>query len=169
MPVTKKSKKSDPAALYGKVVDAAELQAVTLVNLNFVVQPQFFEKQADVSFGYDIDVVEENYDADTGGAIAIIDCAVYASINDEKLFNCEAKYIVVYALSETCDRNAVSSFLKRVSVFACYPYFRSIVASVDWAAGTRLPPMPVHRETNSVQARVANKSATMEAERLSED
>ncbi|WP_337267871.1 protein-export chaperone SecB [Oryzifoliimicrobium ureilyticus] len=153
--MAKTKKKSEPKAAdaYARVVDHANLEAVSLVNLNFSVKPTFFTKRSEIELGYEIGVEENSYNRETGSAISVIDCSVTAVVDEEKLFDCEAKYIVLYSILEECDEDAVQSFLNRVAVFACYPYFRSVVASVDWAAGTQLPPMPVHRENNAVQAR----------------
>lgn len=148
--VKKKRPKRDHLQEYSKVVDASELQGVTLLGLTFQVNPRFFGERDDAELGYDIDAVEQKYEAEANKAIAFIECSVYATINDDRVFNCDAKYVVIYELSERCDPKAVQMFLKRVAVFACYPYFRAVVANLDWSAGTNLPPMPVHRE-------VANK------------
>ncbi len=144
--VKKKKPKKNHLEEYSKVVDASELEGVTLLGLNFEVNPRFFGERDDSELGYDIDVVEQKYEVEASKAVAFIECAVYANINDDRVFNCDAKYVVVYSLAEKCDPEAVKIFLKRVAVFACYPYFRAVVANLDWSAGTNLPPMPVHRE-----------------------
>lgn len=149
MTEAKKHDPNDPIAEYGRVVDNAELSTVSLVSLNFAVHPSYFEKQEEIQLGYEINVSEHNYNTEQGSVLAVVECSVSANVDDEPLFKCDASYVVGYALSQECDIEAVSAFVKRVGVFACYPYFRSIVANVDWAAGTHLPPMPVHREVKA--------------------
>jgi preprotein translocase subunit SecB len=137
---------NDPIAEYGKVVDSAELETISLVNLNFSVQPRYFEKQSDAELGYEINVAERHYNRERNSAMAVVECSVSASFDDDVVWHCEASYVVAYSIAQDCDTEAVTAFINRVGVFACYPYFRSMVANVDWAAGTRLPPLPVHRE-----------------------
>ncbi|HCJ70987.1 hypothetical protein [Agrobacterium pusense] len=154
----KKKPKKDMVKEYGKVVDAADLDAVHLINMAFDVRPQYFSEKESVGFGYNIDVGTHQYDVDTGVALAFIDCAVTAGIDeDDPLLTFEGHYIVSYKLSEKCDPEAVETFLKRVAVFACYPYFRAMVANLDWAASTSIPPLPVHKEQKQVAVVEKNK------------
>lgn len=146
---TKRTKrKKDHLEEYRKVVDASQLEHVMLVHLEFNVDPKFFTERENISLSYEIDVDDHSYNADLGQAAAFIDAAVVATIEEKSAFVCQAKYVVGYSLEEKCDPEAVATFLKRVAVFACYPYFRGVVANLDWAAGTNLPPLPVHREAS---------------------
>lgn len=143
----KKAKpKKDPVKEYGRVVDAADLEAVTLVSMQFDARPDYYSHKKDVSLGYSIDVSDQKYDTKNGKAFAFIDCGVEGVLGDEVTLSFAGRYIVAYGLSEKCDKEAVETFLRRVAVFACYPYFRAIVANIDWAAATGIPPMPVHKE-----------------------
>ncbi|QIO58035.1 protein-export chaperone SecB [Rhizobium leguminosarum] len=160
--VKKKKPKRDHLLEYSKVVDASELEGVTLLGLNFQVNPRFFGERDDAELGYEIDVVEQKYEVEVNKAIAFIECSVYATINDDRVFNCDAKYVVIYELAEACDPQAVKMFLKRVAVFACYPYFRAVVANLDWSAGTNLPPMPVHREGMKKRSKAISAATVVE-------
>ena len=156
----KKNKaKKDPVKEYGRVVDAAELEAVNLIHMEFDVRPRYFTERDETQLSYTIDVDSQKYDEESGNAVAFISCAVGAHVEDEALLSFEGQYVVAYKVSEKCDHTAVETFLKRVAVFACYPYFRSVVANLDWAAGTGIPPMPVHKEPK-VQAKKEVEAVT---------
>lgn len=131
---------------YNKVVAAAELGSIQLIKLEFDVSPDYHQKQSEVDLGYVITPDVSHYDLDEGFAGCVINFEVSAKHDDERLLHCEATYTVTYSIGEPCDEAAVKAFLGRVGVFACYPYFRGVFANLDWAANTRLPPLPVHRE-----------------------
>ncbi|MBB4067159.1 hypothetical protein [Gellertiella hungarica] len=159
---------------YNAVVRAAELLHVRLIDLNFDVQPELYvTAPEDRDLGYIIKVMSAHYDEESGLAACFVDAEVTAhkaiqksdldaspeeeqrvdgnheSGDDEEadpLVIAKARYSVAYGIEEKCDEEAVKMFLRRVGEFTCYPYFRSLVAQLDWAADTSLPPLPVHKE-----------------------
>ncbi|MDM9627094.1 hypothetical protein QTL95_14395 [Rhizobium sp. S152] len=152
---------------YNKVVAVAELGSIQLVKLEFDVSPDYHQKQDEVDLGYVITPEVSHYDHDEGFAGCVINFEVSAKHDDERLLRCEATYTVTYAISEPCDETAVKAFLGRVGVFACYPYFRGVFANLDWAANTRLPPLPIHRE--DLPRKTKKKSRKKLAKAMDED
>ncbi|WP_105371690.1 hypothetical protein [Neorhizobium huautlense] len=131
---------------YNKVVDAAELNGIQLVHVNFDVMSRYFDNEGSPAIGYVVKTEDTYYDVEDGFAACLVNFEVEAKDDSGVTLECSAKYTVSYRLSEACDEKAVKIFLRRVGVFACYPYFRGLFASLDWSANTRLPPLPVHKE-----------------------
>lgn len=132
---------------YNLVVDSAELVSVQLVRSNFEVKPEFFRSaDARKNLGYDAQVESVDFSPESGVAMAFLTFSVDSKKGKKKLLSSTAKYLVVYDELTECDPDAVEAFIRRVATFAAYPYFRSHFASLDWAATTRLPPLPVMRE-----------------------
>jgi hypothetical protein len=131
---------------YNKVVAAAELGAIQLVKLDFDVSPEYFVESDENQLGYVITPESSEYDPDAGIAVCAIEFQVNAMRGEAPVLQCNATYTIMYSISETCDVHAVKAFIERVGVFSCYPYFRGVFANLDWAANTRLPPLPIHKE-----------------------
>jgi preprotein translocase subunit SecB len=131
---------------YSNVVESASLGAIQLLELNFSVKPEYFRHHDAVRLSYDTDIIETEYSQEADMAVAMISCQVVARLKRKTVLSCAARYAVTYEFDADCDREAVFAFLKRVAVFACYPYFRAMMANVDWAAHTKLPVLPVLKE-----------------------
>lgn len=144
--------KFDPEA-YSRVVDQAELLKVILSKVEFDVQPRYYiaigaEDQTPKltrRFEENIDESAFYFHSDTG--LAFCEFAWKISIAEKKkqLLRCAAVYRVVYKGLEACDESAVTAFVTRVGRFACFPYFRSLVAQLGWSSDAELPPLPVLR------------------------
>lgn len=133
------------AEKYNQVVDVAELHSVQMVNLKFDVKPSFFKnKKRDLHYDGEIKYVD--FDPESGSAISLINFIVEARSGKSKSLVCKAEYIVAYNSIVGCDGEAVTTYLRRVAIFAAYPYFRSLFASLDWAASTSMPILPVMRQ-----------------------
>lgn len=139
------SKPEVSAELYNQVVDAAELSSVQMVNLKFDVKPSFF-KSKKREFHYDGSIKYIDFDAENGNAIALTNFIVEARSGKSKILVCKADYICAYNSIVDCDKAAIDTYLRRVAIFAAYPYFRSLFASLDWAASTSMPILPVMRQ-----------------------
>ncbi|WP_018690041.1 hypothetical protein [Ahrensia kielensis] len=132
---------------YNAAVDAAMLKSVQLVEINFLVKPDFFRaKSNEKKFHVVVDSVEPEYEAGNDAVVALVDFEVFIKRARTKQLTCKAKYAVVYGGFSNCEYEDVLRFIERVSTFTCYPYFRSVFANIDWAAGTHLPPLPVLKE-----------------------
>lgn len=131
---------------YNYVVKCAALDHVRLLNVKFGVEPEFFSGKEPPTLSYDVEETEAFFDAEKGVAFARVDLTVDARRSRKKTLRCNAQYLVGYSGLADCSEAAVKIFLRRVGPFSCYPYFRGLFASLDWSAGTQLPPLPIHRE-----------------------
>lgn len=143
---------------YNDVVDRAEISAVQLLNIDFDVSPRYYANERKENIiGYEVRTEESFYDQKEGFAACLVSFDVEAKDDEGPTLECKARYTVSYRISKPCDEKSVKVFLDRVGVFACYPYFRGLFANLDWAANTRLPPLPVHKE--NVTAKTKRRSA----------
>jgi hypothetical protein len=135
-------------ANYSRVVDQAELFAIRLIEVSFSVSPLNFEAENkephDFYYGVSGDSIAFDSEAGVGGIF--LSCEAGRRVGGVDLVACKAKYFVGYQGLTGCEDEAVNVFLARVGRFACYPYFRSLVSTLDWNAGTDLPTLPVLRE-----------------------
>jgi hypothetical protein len=131
---------------YNNVVSSFELSSIRLVDISFAVKEDYEPGFEGNKLSYGIEMNEHIYDTESGIAAAFVLCNLNSKTGRKNRLSCSAKYVVAYSANRECDPMAVEAYLRRVAVFACYPYFRGIVANLDWAASTRLPPLPVHRE-----------------------
>ncbi|MER9869270.1 hypothetical protein NKJ35_19195 [Mesorhizobium sp. M0136] len=131
---------------YGDVVELAQLRAVQMTNVKFDVKPEFFADEDRRGLSYTVQKGNREYLRSEQAGMAFISFKVDAKTGRKKTLICEAEYLVTYDNLVECNQEAVIAFLDRVAPFACYPYFRSLFANLDWAASTGLPPLPVHKE-----------------------
>lgn len=136
---------------YNSVVKDADLQAIQLLSIAFDVEPTFFAGGSKRKLDVKIELGESDFDEEKGAVVASVKLVVTASKAKVTALQCKAEYIVVYDNLLGRDSTAVKQFVDRVAPFACYPYFRSVFATLDWAAGTKLPPLPVHKERSRVE------------------
>jgi hypothetical protein len=148
-----KYNKADHLACYDEVVSKASLNDIQLIGLEFKLKPDFFSDTSKRKLGYEIEQNAVHYDPEAGIAASFISMSVTGMVGRKKVLSCKASYSIVYDNIDNCDDSAVEAFLQRVSQFACYPYFRSLFASLDWAAGLKLPPLPVHKEAPRTRAK----------------
>lgn len=161
--VDRRTDKQVDLSLYNEVVQAASLGTIQLLESEFRVKPKFFSDQKK-SLGYDVGEVQVRYEPEDGNVVvAFIGFEMNAMLDDEEVLFCAATYSVLYELDRVCDSEAVKAFVRRVAPFAAYPYFRSHCATMDWAAQTRLPPLPIHKEPSREGNRQEDPSEMEEA------
>jgi hypothetical protein len=151
---------------YNRVVESAELSGIQLVEVSFNVEPRYYGVQDEVKLGYDVKPEDSYYDPSESFAACIVKFHVDGKDSEGTALKCDAKYTVAYRVAESCEEEAVKLFLRRVGVFACYPYFRGLFANLDWAANTRLPPLPVHKEPRVMKKNAVKKVSKPAANRL---
>jgi hypothetical protein len=143
-------------AKYNEVVRRAELSVVHLVSVSFKVDPRYHAEKAEkdsaerkngLKLSVGVKVNHVVVDNGSGVAGVFLLCEVGAKLRKSNLLTCKAEYFVGYRNLNGCDEKASEAFLNRVGKFSCYPYFRSLFASLDWSAGTEMPPLPVLRES----------------------
>lgn len=148
--------KAEVLERYNNVVARAELQTIQLTDFSFHVDPGHFVKAGNRKLSYQIKNEVNEFFREDGLAFAHVDMTVNAKVDRKKTLACTAKYVAVYDNLGDCDEKEVKVFLSRVAPIACYPYFRGIFASLNWAAGADLPPLPVHREPTIPRPKTTN-------------
>lgn len=148
---------------YNRTVAVIDLSAIQLVKLDFDVSPEYYSHREEAELGYVVTLESSVYDSEEGFAACIVNFDVEAIFDDEALLSCKAKYTVMYTVAEECDEESVKAVLKRIGIFACYPYFRGVFANLDWSANTRLPPLPVHKENIRRKPKPRGRRKTPEA------
>ncbi|MBN9335791.1 hypothetical protein [Devosia sp.] len=136
---------------YNAVVRDADLQAVQLLNISFEVEPAFFGDKAKRKLDVKIELGQSDFDQEKGAVVAAVKLVVSVKKSRTTALHSKAEYLVVYENLAGHNPAAVKQFVDRVAPFACYPYFRSVFATLDWAAGTKLPPLPVHKEQSRIE------------------
>lgn len=117
-----------------------------MMSVSFKVKAEFFSEDEKRALSYVVKNGVHHFSTEDGAAMMFVSFNVTAQTGRKKTLACEAEYVVTYDGLNDCDDDAVEAFLGRVAPFACYPYFRSLFATLDWAATTGLPPLPVHKE-----------------------
>lgn len=136
-------------AMYNEVVDRAILGAIRLVDLSFSIKSEYLSKEnytTSAAFKYGVSTKEVDFDAQTGRGGASFICEAHNSLGRVKVVHCKATYFVGYSNMSGCDETAAKAFMGRVGRFTCYPYFRSLVATLDWNSRAGLPILPVLKE-----------------------
>lgn len=133
--------------LYNEVVEKAELTAIQLLSLSFDSDLTYAWDYAPKSkLTYNVVSEETLFDSEVGKAAIFVLCDVKSKVGRKNALSCKAKFAVAYSGLSGCEEAAVVAFLQRVGRFSCYPYFRSVFATLDWNAQTRMPPLPVLKE-----------------------
>lgn len=131
---------------YNHVVSVAQLRSVQMSSTSFKVEPEFFLNEENRKLSYTVKKGAKNFSETEAVAMALVSFEVESKAGRKKNLHCKADYFITYDSLIDCEGEAVFAFLDRVAPFACYPYFRSLFATLDWAATTGLPPLPVHKE-----------------------
>jgi hypothetical protein len=134
------------ADAYNKVARSAKLRGIMLIRSNFFVLEEFLARQRSEdekpSLSYGSSIKNVAFDAEKG----IVSCEwtwnVTGRTGRKKSLFIQAVYLVFYDELIGCDPKAVDRFLRRVSRFATYPYFRAHVSQTNWESGAKLPIMP---------------------------
>jgi len=132
---------------YNSVALSAHLRAITLLSNSFDYNPADGVRQEDWKLGYGVRVNSCRYNQDEEYVAAIIKYSMAAKHGRKKIVTCNAVYGVFYDVGFVSSTEAAEAFCNNVGVFAAYPYFRSLVATLLWNAGVDLPPLPAIAST----------------------
>jgi len=147
-PVTPEQKQ-ELLARYNEVVDRAALGSIRLLDLNFAIKPDCLAKEdygSNSKFAYGVSTKDIDFDSGSGRGGASFTCEATSSLGRVKAAHCKAVYYVSYRNMTGCEETATKAFMGRVGRFTCYPYFRALLATLDWSATAKLPTLPVLRE-----------------------
>lgn len=136
-------------AAYNSVVEAAELDDITLIFTNFVIKPDYYkvalaqETAHKVKRELDSDFSAFSYDAERKFLGGKFDWTIDAAFARKKLLSVRASFIVSYENVPDVEQRHMEAFIRRVGRFATYPYFRTLVSQFSWESKAELPPLPV--------------------------
>jgi len=150
---------------YNAVAMSAKLGAIQLLSSKFDVKPEMLAlDEKDLTLSYGREVMSCQYSEEAGQAAAIFQYNVVGKAGRKKVFNCVADMFVTYELAEPAPEAAAIGFCRNVGAFAAYPYFRSLVAQLTWAAGLSLPPLPAIASTAHIakKPKVADEAASVD-------
>jgi len=131
---------------YNKVVACAEILSVQLVETKFKIEQEILLPDQERESSYDIEVADMTYEPEDLTAIAYLSCTVETKEKDKTVLVFQAIYVLPYHIGEECDEESVLTFLRRVSPFTCYPYFRGLFAGMCAAANISMQPLPMLKE-----------------------
>lgn len=133
---------------YNRAVRTADLSAILLRDVKFKVDKALApnrDRPTKMTGQCNGSMIGLAVDEETGALTASIEWGVELKAGKKRVASCKAVYDVVYNGFSEVDDKIVGLFAENVARPACYAYFRSLYASMDWAAELRFPPLPVVR------------------------
>lgn len=130
------------AKTYNQIARCAQLLSVQLVEASFNVSPKFFIPNVEGKLQLDFGDVHAAFDTETRVATCVFQLETSVKKGKRKAFNVKAKFVVYYKISVDCDDIHATAFARKVGLTACYPYFRTHVASIASMANADVPILP---------------------------
>ena len=128
--------------VYNDIARCAKLLSVQMIESSFSISPSFFDSECKKRPHIDFTEVHASYDADKKVITCIFQLDSYIKSGKRKLFNVRDKFAVFYGVAVDCDEAHAVAFAKKTGLIACYPYFRSHVASTASLANADVPILP---------------------------
>ncbi len=130
--------------LYNHVVDNAEMVTIQLRRQDFDVDGEFYNPEVtERRLSFDKACLGCSYDPEASMVAGTFRFSVGAKAGRKTVLKNVADYLVVYEFSEPVDEAAAKAFCTRVGLYAAYPYYRSLIASLSAAANLNLPTLPM--------------------------
>lgn len=128
--------------LYNRVVREARLVQILLTKVNFQVDRNLFGlENAKLVYGGKTSYFK--YDQESSSCSIGINWSVKMQSGKRSAVKCTANYDIIYDGFTVNNEEVLQIFADNVARAATYSYFRSLYASLDWAAELRSPPLPV--------------------------
>lgn len=128
--------------IYNQIAKCAQLLSVQMIESNFVILPQFFNRGRGTKPGIDFSDVHAAFDEESRVVTCIFALDSYVKSGNKRVFSCKGKFVVFYGIPSECDETHATAFARKVGLTACYPYFRSYVASTASMANAEIPILP---------------------------
>lgn len=132
-----------PPALYNHVVDNAELVTIQLRRHEFDVDGEFYNPDAGKKLSFDKACLGCTYDQETSMVAGTFRFSIGAKSGRKVVLKSVADYLVAYEFAVDVNEEAAKGFCSRVGLFAAYPYYRALVASLSASANLNLPTLPM--------------------------
>lgn len=141
LPDLERGREIDPEA-YNSIARCAKLMGIQLIESNFLVLPGYFEDDATGKLGIEVSELNAHFDSESRVVSCIFEFENFKKQGRQKVFDLKDKFITFYHIPAECDAFHAIAFASRVGVMACYPYFRSHVASMASLANADMPILP---------------------------
>jgi hypothetical protein len=130
-------------ALYNHVVANAELVTIQLRRHEFDVDGEFYNPDAGKKLSFGKVCLGCTYDQETSMVAGTFRFNIGAKSGRKAVLKSVADYLVAYEFAEVVDEEAAKAFCTRVGLYAAYPYYRALVASLSASANLNLPTLPM--------------------------
>lgn len=130
-------------ALYNHVVANAELVTIQLRRHEFDVDGEFYNPDADKKLSFGKACIGCTYDQEALMLAGTFRFNIGAKSGRKTVLKSVADYLVAYEFSEAVDEVAARAFCSRIGLYAAYPYYRALVASLSASANLNLPTLPM--------------------------
>lgn len=151
-------------AEYNHVAKHAELEAIVLLNSQFVLNMEHLPKRDQWKLSYGRKMKSCHFSAEQSSAVSVFEFHLTAKVSRAIALRCVAEYAVFYETPPDATEEAARGFCRNVGVFAAYPYFRSLVARLVTEAGVNLPPLPAIASTAHIPPKKQGASGSQEQE-----
>lgn len=141
LPDTNITVEIDPK-VYNEIARCAKLLSVQMIDSVFSITPAFFDADCEKKPRLDFTEVHTSYDDDEKVVTCIFQFESYMKTGKKKVFSVRDKFVVFYGVPDGCDGTHALAFGKKTGIIACYPYFRSHVASTAALANAEIPILP---------------------------
>jgi hypothetical protein len=146
--------KAKRLAAYDEVVRAAKLAGIKLYSSSFKINPEYYPARDEelesqkslLNRGFTWTHEPVGFVKESGILAGVFNWGIEVKKGRKRLVSAKAGYMVIYTDVPPVDDEPALAFLKKVGRFACYPYFRSYVAQMGWAAEADLPILPVLKD-----------------------
>lgn len=146
------------SAEYNHVATSAELEAIVLLNSQFVFNLEHWPRRDKWKLSYGRKVKSCHFNAEESSVAAVFEYHMTAKSGRSIALRCVAEYAVFYETPEGATEEAARGFCRNVGVFAAYPYFRSLVAKLVSEANVDLPPLPAIASTAHIPPKKMEKA-----------
>ena len=126
---------------YNKLIKCIELKRIVLASLNCQLNSDIYKQQrsgpAKVELKPSFHL--KSKDEKTIYAVANFNVNVFDDDENEKIFNIEATFLLIYEMEEKCEDRVIEEFIKRNVPLNAWPYGREIISNLTCKMG--LPPL----------------------------
>lgn len=154
-------------AEYNHVAKHAELEAIVLLNSQFVLNMEHLPKRDQWKLSYGRKMKSCHFSAEQSSAVAVFEFHLTAKVARAIALRCVAEYAVFYETPPGATEEAARGFCRNVGVFAAYPYFRGLVSRLVTEAGVNLPPLPAIASTAHIPPKKEQAPAAIDKEEAS--
>lgn len=129
--------------VYNDVARCAHLLSIQMIESSFNISPKYFDPDHEGKAGLDFSDLHSSFDYENRVATAVFSFDSHVKKGKKRVFSCKGKFIVFYRIPSDCDDVHAEAFARKTGLTACYPYFRSYVATTSAMANADMPILPI--------------------------